>query len=48
MKLGDGYMDRLVTFLDAKILPIANKLGSQRHMAAIRKGLIATDRKSVV
>lgn len=35
-------MDRLVTFLDAKILPIANKLGSQRHMAAIRKGLIAT------
>lgn len=35
-------MDKLVTFLEAKVMPVANKLGSQRHMTAIRKGLIAT------
>ncbi|WEG72859.1 PTS sugar transporter subunit IIC [Vagococcus intermedius] len=35
-------MDKLVTFLEAKVMPIANKVGSQRHMTAIRKGLIAT------
>lgn len=35
-------MNKLVDFLEAKVMPIANKVGSQRHMTAIRKGLIAT------
>ncbi|TGD23207.1 PTS sugar transporter subunit IIC [Companilactobacillus suantsaicola] len=35
-------MDNLVTFLNAKILPFANKMGNQRHMTAIRKGIIST------
>lgn len=35
-------MDKLVTFLEEKILIRANKIGSQRHMVAIRKGIIAT------
>jgi len=35
-------MDKLLNFLDAKVLPVANVIGSQRHMMAIRKGLIAT------
>lgn len=28
--------------MEAKILPVANKMGQQRHMTAIRKGIIAT------
>lgn len=35
-------MDNLVKFLNAKILPFANKMGTQRHMTAIRKGIIST------
>ncbi|MDF0478710.1 PTS sugar transporter subunit IIC [Vagococcus sp. PNs007] len=35
-------MNKLVEFLEAKVMPVANKVGSQRHMTAIRKGLIAT------
>ncbi|PXY83925.1 PTS sugar transporter subunit IIC [Lactobacillus melliventris] len=35
-------MNNFVNFLEAKILPVANKIGQQRHMTAIRKGIIAT------
>lgn len=35
-------MDSFVNMLNAKVLPFANKIGSQRHMTAIRKGIIAT------
>ncbi|MGX7417931.1 PTS sugar transporter subunit IIC [Carnobacterium gallinarum] len=35
-------MDKFVNFLELKILPVATKIGSQRHMTAIRKGIIAT------
>ncbi|WP_317945094.1 PTS sugar transporter subunit IIC [Carnobacterium maltaromaticum] len=35
-------MDKFVDILESKFLPVATKIGSQRHMTAIRKGLIAT------
>lgn len=35
-------MQRLVDFLEIKVSPLAMKIGSQRHMVAIRKGIIAT------
>lgn len=35
-------MNNFVIFLEAKILPVANKFGQQRHMTAIRKGVVAT------
>ncbi len=35
-------MDKFVLLLEEKILPRANIIGSQRHMLAIRKGIIAT------
>lgn len=35
-------MNNFVNFLEAKILPVANKFGQQRHMTAIRKGVVAT------
>ena len=35
-------MQRLVDFLEMKVSPLAMKIGSQRHMVAIRKGIIAT------
>lgn len=35
-------MNNFVNFLETNILPIANKFGQQRHMTAIRKGIIAT------
>jgi len=35
-------MDNFVNMLNAKILPVANKMGTQRHMTAIRKGIIST------
>lgn len=35
-------MDKLVELLESKVLPVATKIGSQRHMTAIRKGIIAT------
>lgn len=35
-------MNNFVSLLEERVMPLANKLGSQRHMAAIRKGIIAT------
>lgn len=35
-------MNGFVQWMEVKLMPIANKFGSQRHMTAIRKGLIAT------
>ena len=35
-------MDNFINFLNVKIVPVANKLGAQRHMMAIRKGIIST------
>ena len=35
-------MDRLVNSLEQKLMPFANKIGTQRHMMAIRKGIVAT------
>lgn len=35
-------MDRIMRFLEKYLLPFANKLGSQRHLLAVRNGLIST------
>lgn len=35
-------MNNFVDFLNVKVLPFVNKFGMQRHMLAIRKGIIAT------
>lgn len=35
-------MNGFVSVIEQKIMPIANKVGNQRHMTAIRKGIIAT------
>ncbi|KRK95570.1 PTS sugar transporter subunit IIC [Companilactobacillus futsaii] len=35
-------MDNFINFLNVKVVPVANKLGAQRHMMAIRKGIIST------
>lgn len=35
-------MDKVMSFLERYFLPFANKLGSQRHLLAIRNGLIST------
>lgn len=35
-------MDKFVDFLETKISPVAGRISSQRHMTAIRKGIIAT------
>ncbi len=35
-------MNNFIGIVEEKVMPIANKLGSQRHMVAIRKGIIAT------
>ncbi len=35
-------MNGFVGFIEQKLMPIANKVGMQRHMVAIRKGIIAT------
>lgn len=35
-------MQKVTQFMESKVLPIANKLGSQQHMVAIRSGIIAT------
>ncbi|WP_119317035.1 PTS sugar transporter subunit IIC [Companilactobacillus formosensis] len=35
-------MDNFINFLNFKVVPVANKLGAQRHMMAIRKGIIST------
>lgn len=36
------FLEKLIHFLDQKVSPIAGKISSQRHMTAIRKGIIAT------
>ena len=41
-KKGGYKMDNFVNFLNVKISPFASKLGAQRHMTAIRKGVIST------
>lgn len=38
----EKLMNGLITFLEQKVSPMANKIGGQRHMLAIRKGIIAT------
>lgn len=35
-------MDKFVGVIEQKIMPVANRIGTQRHMTAIRKGIIAT------
>jgi len=35
-------MNRLMKFIEEKIAPFANAMGSQRHMKAVRNGIIAT------
>lgn len=35
-------LGKITEFMESKVLPIANKLGSQKHMVAIRSGIIAT------
>ncbi|MFV0560059.1 MAG: PTS sugar transporter subunit IIC [Enterococcus sp.] len=35
-------MNGIVSIIEQKIMPVANKIGTQRHMTAIRKGIIAT------
>lgn len=35
-------MNVFVGFIEQKLMPVANKVGMQRHMVAIRKGIIAT------
>lgn len=35
-------MDKFVGLIEQKIMPVANRIGTQRHMTAIRKGIIAT------
>ncbi|MBM7835015.1 PTS sugar transporter subunit IIC [Clostridium sardiniense] len=36
-----GFMDRFATWLEKVMMPIASKLGSQKHLAALRDGFIA-------
>ncbi len=35
-------MDKFVGIIERKIMPVANRIGTQRHMTAIKKGIIAT------
>lgn len=35
-------MNKFVGLIEQKIMPVANRIGTQRHMTAIRKGIIAT------
>lgn len=35
-------MDNFVNIIEDKVMPVADKLGSQKHMVAIRKGIIST------
>lgn len=34
-------MDKFIGIIEQKIMPVANRIGTQRHMTAIRKGIIA-------
>lgn len=33
-------MNGFVGFIEQKLMPVANKVGMQRHMVAIRKGIM--------
>lgn len=35
-------MDKFIGIIERRIMPVANRIGTQRHMTAIRKGIIAT------
>ena len=35
------FMDKFAAWLERVLMPIASKLGSQRHLAALRDGFIA-------
>src|SRR5699024_8294351 len=35
-------MDKYIETMSEKIMPIANKISGQRHLMAIRKGIVAT------
>lgn len=35
-------MNTFIRWMDTRLMPAANRLGGQRHMAAVRKGLVAT------
>ncbi len=35
-------MNKLSEILDAKLVPIMSKVSSQRHLSAVRDGLVAT------
>lgn len=35
----NGFMDKLSNWMMEKLVPIANKIGSQRHLASVRDGL---------
>ncbi len=37
-----GAMDKLTGFLEEKLMPVAGKLGEQRHLQAIRDGVMMT------
>ncbi len=41
-------MNGFVGFIEQKLMPVANKVGMQRHMVAIRKGIIATLQSTIV
>lgn len=41
-------MNGFVGFIEQKLMPVANKVGMQRHMVAIRKGIIATLQLTIV
>lgn len=41
-KREDKNMNNLANFLDAKLAPIMSKVSNQRHLAAVRDGLVAT------
>jgi len=36
-----GFLDKIATWLEKHLLPIAGKIGRQRHLAAMRDGFIA-------
>lgn len=35
-------MEKLMNFLEVKMMPTATKISGQRHMQAIRSGIVAT------
>ena len=37
------FMERFNALADRTLVPLANKLGNQRHLAAIRDGMVVTN-----